>query len=165
MDTLVKIDNWLTRILEGILVLLFFGFFTMVCLLVLLRYGFAATIIGGNEGVTIAFVFTVAIGAATAIARHEHIAITAFINILPRRARTCVHVLGLLLVALINIAMIRYSIGWISLTGAVPWYPFSIPQGYFQSAIPIGCTLAVFFCFVKVILTMAGRDRSETLHG
>jgi hypothetical protein len=78
MNALIIADKWLTKLLEWLLVALFFGFFFMVCVLVVLRYGFGDTIVGGNEGVTVAFVFTVAIGAAVAITRREHIAITFF---------------------------------------------------------------------------------------
>ena len=163
MDMLIAIDKWLTRILEGILVVLFFGFFAMVCILVFLRYGFAATIVGGNEGVTIAFVFTVSIGAAIAITRREHIAITYFIDALPLPIKKIVYIIGLLLIAFINAVMIKYSIDWIAQAGGAPWQPFRFPQGYFQAAVPIGCALAVFFCFVKIILTIAGRESVESV--
>ncbi len=163
MELLIKIDKWLTRILEGLLVLRFFGFFAMVCLLVLLRYVFATTIVGGNEGVTVAFVFTVSIGAAIAITRREHIAITFFIDALPRTAKKAVYIFGLLLIALINGVMIKYSIDWISVAGGAAWQPFRFPQGYFQAAIPIGCGLAVFFCFVKIVLTIAGRETVDSV--
>jgi TRAP-type C4-dicarboxylate transport system permease small subunit len=163
MKALIFIDKWLSTLLEWILVTLFFGFFSMVCILVVLRYGLGDTIIGGNEGVTVAFVFTVAIGAALAISRREHIAITYFIDLLPIPLKKAVYILGLLLIAFINVVMINYSIEWITLTGAAPWHPFRFPQGYFQMAIPIGCGLATFFCFVKIILTLAGRETVDTV--
>ncbi len=163
MELLITVDKWLTRILEGILVVLFFGFFAMVCILVFLRYGFAETIIGGNEGVTVAFVFTVSIGAAVAITRREHIAITFFIDLLPLPVKKAVYILGLLLIAFINAVMIKYSIDWIALAGGAPWAPFRFPQGYFQAAIPIGCALAIFFCFVKIALTISGRETVESV--
>ncbi len=161
MNALIIADKWLTKILEWLLVALFFGFFSMVCVLVVLRYGFGDTIVGGNEGVTVAFVFTVAIGAAVAITRREHIAITFFVDLLPIPLKKGVYILSLILVALINAVMIKYSIEWITLTGAAPWQPFRFPQGYFQSAIPIGCGLAIFFCCVKIVLTLAGRESVE----
>lgn len=158
MNLLIALDRWLTRILEWILVTLFFGFFAMVCVLVFLRYVFATSIAGGNEGVTVAFVFTVAIGAAVAITRREHIAITFFIDLLPLVLKKAVYIFGLLLIAFINAVMIKYSIDWISLAGGAPWYPFRFPQGYFQAAIPLGCGLAIFFCFIKIALTLSGKE-------
>ena len=161
MNALVFSDKWLSRILEWLLVVVFFGFFAMVCTLVVMRYGFGTTIVGGNEGVTVAFVFTVAIGAAVAISRRDHIAITYFINFLPLPAKKVIYIIGLLLIAFINVIMISYSIRWIELSGGAAWQPFRFAQGYFQAAIPLGCGLAVLFCFNKIALTLGGHESIE----
>lgn len=64
MDALVLIDKWLTRVLESVLVILFAIFLVLICVLVVLRYGFSASIFAGNEFGTIAFLFTSAIDGA-----------------------------------------------------------------------------------------------------
>ena len=73
----------LTRVLEQLLAIVLFGMFALVTVLVVLRYVFTTTIIGGNEATVIAFIFTTAIGASVAIARDEHIAIDYFVLKLP----------------------------------------------------------------------------------
>jgi TRAP-type C4-dicarboxylate transport system permease small subunit len=163
MDFLVALDRHLTRILEWILIALFAVFLTLVCLLVVLRYGFDSSIYGGNEFVTIAFLFTSAIGGAVCISRREHIAITFFIDMLPFNAKRWAYILGLGLIAVINSAMVYYSYSWISLAGHNPWQPFGWPQGYVHAAVPLGCGLAVFYCAIKIILTAAGRESIDVL--
>ena len=83
MDFLIRLEKILTQLLEWVLVLLFGFFLIMVCVLVLLRYGFSTSIFGGNELVTIAFIITSAIGGALCISKNEHIAITFLIDQLP----------------------------------------------------------------------------------
>ncbi|MCV0425059.1 MAG: TRAP transporter small permease subunit [Roseibium sp.] len=163
MDFLIALDRQLTRILEWLLIALFAVFLVLVCLLVVLRYGFSSSIYGGNEFITIAFLFTSAIGGAVCITKREHIAITFFIDMLPYQAKKLTYILGLALVGVINGAMVYYSIGWISLAGHNPWQPFGWPQGLVHASVPIGCGLAVFYCVVKIILTAAGRESIDIL--
>ena len=163
MDRLIAVDKWLTRILESILILFFAVFLVLVCVLVVMRYGFAASIIGGNEFVTIAFLFTSAIGGAVGITRHEHIAITFLIDYLPVAPKKVVYALGLLLIAVVNGYMVYYSYNWIDQAGHNPWQPFGWPQGIVHAAIPIGCSLAIFYCFVKIVLVFGNREQVDTL--
>ncbi|SDQ14165.1 TRAP transporter small permease [Pseudovibrio sp. Tun.PSC04-5.I4] len=163
MGFLKKIDNGLATILEWILVGLFMVFFALVCILVVLRYGFNDTIYGGNEFVTIAFLFTSALGAAVGVARREHIAITVFADMLSEWPKRLAFSLQLALVAIINGYMVYYSWNWIKLTGHTPWQPFDWPQGIVQAAIPVGCGLAVLFCVIKIILTLSRRESVDLL--
>ena len=163
MERLLRIEAWLARILEGILVGLFAIFLVLVCTLVVMRYGFAASITGGNEFVTIAFIFTSAIGGAVCIARREHIAITVFIDLLPLGIKKWVHVLGLVLIGVINGCMIVYAMEWIDKAGHNPWQPFGWPQGIVHMVIPVGCGLAILFCGIKILATLHGRERLDVL--
>ncbi len=163
MDLLASLERWLTQILEGILIILFAIFLTLVCILVVLRYGFSTSIFGGNEFVTIAFLFTSAIGGAVGISRREHIAITFFIDMLPRSFKMASYILGLLLVAVINGYMVYYSVNWIALAGHNPWQPFGWPQGIVHAAVPLGCSLAALFCLIKIALTLGGRVPMDQL--
>ena len=163
MDLLVAIDRKLTRLLEWLLVALFAVFLVVVCLLVMLRYGLSASIFGGNEFITIAFLFTSAIGGAVLISRREHIAITFFIDKLPHAAKMAAYLLGLALIAVVNGYMIHYSVGWMQKAGHFPWQPFDMPQGYVHAAIPIGCSLAILYCVIKIVLTLGGREKIDVL--
>ena len=163
MDNIVAFEKWLTRVLEWILVAIFFGFFVLIIVLVVLRYVFNTTIIGANEGIVIAFVFTTAIGGAVAISRREHIAITYFIDKLPKRLNTGISLLGLALVALINTVIAWQSIYWIGRTGGFMMPAMQLPQIVAQISVPIGCGFAIVYCLIKIILLASGRESSNAL--
>ncbi len=161
MDALKSIEQRLARILEIVLIGLFGFFLILTVMIVVLRFGFNYGIIGSDELVRKSFLFTSAIGGAVGIARHEHIAITVFIDSMPRPIKMALYVLGLGLVALVNAAMIWYAWDWIATTGSYPWQPFNLPKVIVTAAIPIGCGLAVIFCVLKTILTLAGRENID----
>ncbi len=163
MDIIVAFEKWLTRILEWILVAIFFIFFAVVILMVVLRYVFNTTIIGANEGIVIAFVFTTAIGGAVAISRKEHISITYFIDKLPKRLNTGISLLGLALVALINAVVAWQSIYWIERTGGFMMPAMQLPQIVAQISVPIGCGLAIVYCLINFILLASGREQRDAI--
>ncbi len=107
----------LTCFLEVLVCLSFLSFFTMVILLVGLRYLFNSSITGANEIITILFVYTTAIGAAIAVGQRGHIAINILIEKLPQRLAKHLAKLQLALVGLINFAIAWFSVPWISQTG------------------------------------------------
>ncbi len=154
MKRRVEIEQILTRILEGIIVLCFFSILILVITLVILRYGFNTTIIGGNEFVVILFIYTSALGAAIIVEKKEHIAITWFIDKLPLSLRKMVDIIDFLLIAFINGVMIWYSIRWINTTGGYLTAVLRIPQFYAQLIVPIGCGVAILYCLYHVVLTL-----------
>ena len=66
----------LSKFLEWVITLCFFIILMLTIILVVLRYGFNESIIGGNELMEYLFIYTTAIGAAVALRRREHIKIT-----------------------------------------------------------------------------------------
>jgi TRAP-type C4-dicarboxylate transport system permease small subunit len=154
MKWLKKIELVFTRLLEYILRLLFLCFLTLVIVLVFLRYGFNTTIVGGNELVVILFIYTSAIGAAVIIGKREHIAITYFIEKMSPLINRLVNILNFLLIAILNGVLIKYSIPWISKTGSYSTATLGIPQLYLQIIVPISCSIAIFYCFVQIILLL-----------
>ena len=154
MKWLVKTEQVLTRLLLGIIVLCFFSILVLIITLVILRYGFNTTIVGGNEFVVILFIYTSALGAAVIIGKKEHIAITYFIDKMPNSMRKFVDVINFLLIAFINGAMILYSIQWINTTGGYLTALLTIPQFYVQIIVPISCGIAMLYCFYHIILTL-----------
>jgi len=154
MKRLKRIESVLTRILEGIIVLCFMGIFILIITLVILRYGFNTTIIGGNEIVVILFIYTSALGAAVIVGKREHIAITWFIDKLPAAPRKVVDIFNFLAIAFINAVMIYFSIHWISTTGNYLTAVLRIPQLYAQIIVPIGCGVAMLYCLHQIVLIL-----------
>ena len=154
MKWFLKTEQMLTRLLEAIIVICFLGILLLVITLVFMRYGFNATIIGANELVVIMFIYTSAIGAAIIIGKNEHISITYFIDKLTPNYRKWVDIFNYLLIAVLNAAMIFYSIRWISLTGNYLTAVLRIPQYYAQIIVPIGAGIAIFYCISQIIKTL-----------
>lgn len=158
MRRLDWIEYTLTSILEGIIVLCFTGIFILIIALVILRYGFNTTIIGGNELVVILFIYTSALGAAVIVGRREHIAITWFVDKLPGAPRKVVDIFNFLSIAFINAVMIIFSIHWINTTGNYLTAVLRIPQLYAQIIVPVGCGLAVLYCLYQILLILCPRE-------
>ena len=139
------------RIIESLLILLLSGMFVMVALLVVLRYVFSTTIIGGNEGTVVAFIYTTALGASVALARDEHIAIRYFTDKLPTRTRHVLASVRLILLAVLNAVIAVYAVVWIQRTGGFLMPTLGMPQLIAQISIPLGCGLSVLYCVARLI--------------
>lgn len=162
VDRLVAFNRTLTAALETIMVVLFGIFLVIVCTKVMMR-PFNAAIYGVDELVKMSFLTTSALGGAVAISRREHIAITVFIDILPRAIKIGFYIMGLVLIAAINGILVYLSIDWIAGPGKNIWQPFGMPQSYVFAVVPVACSLAVVFCVIKIILTLAGRESTDVL--
>ena len=155
MNWLVKSERVITRLMEYIISFFFFSIIILVITLVVLRYGFNTTIVGGNELVVILFIYTSAIGAAVIVGKKEHIAITYFIDKLAPLPKKLVDIFNLLMIAVLNGAMIVYSIPWISKTGNYLTAVLGIPQIYSQIIVPIGCGMAILYCLYHIVLALS----------
>ncbi|WP_298921124.1 TRAP transporter small permease subunit [uncultured Roseobacter sp.] len=162
MEHLEKANRLLSNVLEAVMLVLFAVFLVIVVTKVILR-PFDTAIYGVDELVKIAFLTTSAIGGAVAISRREHIAITFFIDLMPRPIRIGLYVLGLLLIAALNAVLVYLSIDWITGPGMNIWQPFGMRQAYVFAVVPVACTLAVVFCLIKICLTLAGRESTDIL--
>ena len=141
----------MTRILEQLLSTLLFAIFGMIVLLVILRYVFGTTIIGGNEATVIAFVYTTAIGAAHSISRDEHISIRYFTSKLSPRTQLALSQVQLILVAVLNFLVATYAWAWIQRTGGFLMPALGLPQMVAQISVPLGAVLSVLYCLARFI--------------
>ena len=130
--------------------MLLFAIFVAIVLLVVLRYVFNTTIIGGNEGALVLFVYSTAIGGALAVAREEHIAIHYFVDLMPSGVQRIIRTFQLALVMIVNAAVVWYSIIWIAKTGGFLMPALQLPQAVAQVSITIGCGLALAYCLIGI---------------
>jgi len=140
----------MTRFLEQLLMVLLFAVFGMIVVLVILRYIFGTTIIGGNEATVIAFVYTTAIGAAISISRDEHISIRYFTGKLSPRVQQVLGQFQLILVALLNLLIAAYAFSWIQRTGGFLMPALGLPQMVVQISVPLGAVLSVLYCMARI---------------
>ena len=148
----------MTRILESLLAVSLLGIAVTVIALVVLRYVFNSSITGANEAITILFIYTTAIGAAVAVGKREHIAISFATETLSPRNRRFVDSVGLICVALLNGVMIWYSIGWIRITGDYLMPTTGLPRWVAQLSIPVGCGLVVVYCLLQLMFPVTGQN-------
>ncbi|MBE0532158.1 MAG: TRAP transporter small permease subunit [Rhodospirillales bacterium] len=159
MGRLERIDRLLTRGLVAVVTACFLVLALLVVTLVVLRYVFNTTIIGGNELTTHLFIYTTALGAAVSIATGQHIRIGILVEALPRRLGLLVDILALLLVLALHACLLWFSAEWIAAVGAFEVPVLNIPQGIVQVAIPIGCVFVIVFCLTRMA-ALVGRLRA-----
>ena len=153
-----KFETILTQALEALTTLCFLAILLVVITLVVLRYVFNSSITGANELIIILFVYTTAIGAAVAVGKREHIAISVVAEKLPRKVRKAVDAAGLLFVAIINGILVWYSVIWIRTTGDFLMPSTELPRIVAQLSIPVGSGLAVLYCVLRLVLAWTGEE-------
>ena len=147
--------SWLAErvahFLEVVLGYLFLVITVATIVLVILRYFFSTTIVGGQEFVVFCFIYTTAIGPAVLLAKGDHIAVHVFLDLLSPRPRRWLRRTNYLLVALLNGVLIALSLPWIQSVGHFPSPVLRIPQGLVLLSLPIGCGLVVFYALWMAI--------------
>jgi TRAP-type C4-dicarboxylate transport system permease small subunit len=104
-----RIEETVAAALERVLTIVFMGIFALVVVLVVLRYVFNTTIVGGNEATVMLFIYTTALGSAVEVARGRHIIVDSFINFLPERVRYWLGVVNLGIVAILHGFLLKFS--------------------------------------------------------
>ena len=130
----------------------FFIILSITIILVIMRYGFNAAIIGGNEAMNYLFIYTTALGAAVSIGNNEHIKMTCLVEKLKARSRKSINIINYLFIGFINGVMVWYSLPWIRATGYFESPVLRIPNWIVQISIPVGCSLVILYCLNHVIL-------------
>ncbi|PLW77106.1 TRAP transporter small permease [Cohaesibacter celericrescens] len=146
----LRLEQMLLRGLKMLLTVVFALIFALVTLLVILRYGFNTTIVGGSEATVMLFIYTTCIGASVDIARGKHIRIDALIGLLPSRIQNWLEGFILLLIGVLHCMLFVYSMEWISIVGNSEDPILHIPEGIVEIAIPIGCFFAILFCVTRL---------------
>ena len=158
---ILRLEALTTRILEKLLSITCMVIFGLVVLLVILRYVFNTTIVGGNEATVMLFIYTTALGAAVDVARGKHIIVDAFVNTLPAGARRWLDGFNLALIGILNAFLLKYSSQWISSVGGSEHPVLHIPEGIVQIALPTGCALTVLFCITRIVSVMTADPAAE----
>ena len=140
--------------IEWIITFFLIVIFSLTVTLVVLRYVFNSSILGGSEAVTFLFIYTTALGSAVAIPKNKHIRISFFIDQLPAKLQVVVDACVYVLVAFINGAMMVYSLGWIALVGTDLSQSLGIPLGIVKASVPIGCSLALLLSLYAAYLVI-----------
>jgi TRAP-type C4-dicarboxylate transport system permease small subunit len=161
VNRLIRMQQLVMRSLEVIITVFFFIILSITITLVIMRYGFNAAIIGGNEAMNYLFIYTTALGAAISLHKDEHIKISFLIDKLKRPYRRPINILNYILISFINVVMIYYSIPWIRSAGYYESPVLRIPNWIVQASIPIGCSLVILFCLGNILHEFFPIDEKE----
>ena len=154
MDRLNRMERFISRILEVIITFFFFTILMLTIILVIMRYGFNAAIVGGNEAMNYLFIYTTALGAVISIGRGDHIKITYFMDKLTARSRCIVNIVNFFFIAFFNVVMVWYSLPWIRSTGYFESPVLRIPSWVVQVSVPVGCSLVVLYCLNHILIEL-----------
>jgi TRAP-type C4-dicarboxylate transport system permease small subunit len=161
VEKLLRLEKFVTKVLQVIVTFFFFIILSITITLVIMRYGFNAAIIGGNEAMNYLFIYTTALGAAVSIGSGEHIKISFLVDKLKAQIKKVVNILNYLLVGFINGVMIWYSIRWINSTGYFESPVLRIPNWIVQISIPLGCSLVILYCLNHIVIELL-KDRTSS---
>jgi TRAP-type transport system small permease protein len=154
VERLRRWERFVSRLLAVTITLFFFVILSLTITLVIMRYGFNAAIIGGNEAMNYLFIYTTALGAAVSIGSGEHIRITFIVDQIKGRYRKIVNIVNYLSVGFINAVMVWYSLPWIRSTGYFESPVLRIPNWIVQISVPIGCGLVLLYCLNHIIIEL-----------
>jgi TRAP-type transport system small permease protein len=154
VERLRRWERFVSRLLAVIITLFFFVILSLTITLVIMRYGFNAAIIGGNEAMNYLFIYTTALGAAVSIGSGEHIRITFMVDKIKGRCRKIVNLVDYFSVGFINAVMVWYSLPWIRSTGYFESPVLRIPNWTVQISVPVGCSLVILYCLNHIIIEL-----------
>lgn len=152
MERLIRIEKMVNQIIETVVTVFFFCIIIITIVLVIMRYGFNAAIIGGNEAMNYLFIYTTALGAAVSVGKNQHIKISFLVDQLKGRVRRLINIVSFLLIGFINAVMIWYSLPWIKSAGYFQSPVLRLPNWMVQISVPVGCSLVILYCLNHVIL-------------
>lgn len=150
--------DWAARLLQWLMQVFLAAILAMIFLLVVLRYVFHTTIIGGNEATLVAFAFASIFAATLALRDDEHIAVRFFVEKMSGKMRGTIAIVRWLLLMAVNLALLIYSIIWIRQTGDFLMPAMGLPQWIAQVSIPIGAGLGFLYCASECRAAFSNRD-------
>jgi len=146
-----SIESWLGG-------LVFVAMFFAILIQVFFRYVLGDPLVWPFEFSVYCYIYIIYIGSVMAARRQSHISFDMLYDSLPARMRLALGVITNSFVAVIFLATIPSSIGYVSMVGAVPSSSLSIPWGAVLVVFPLGVG------FMAIILGLrAYRDAMQLL--
>ena len=164
MEKLLKFENTITIFFEILITVLFFIVLCTTILLVVLRYAFNSSIIGGSEAMNFLFIYTTALGAAVSVGKESHISITFFIDKAQGIVKKIINIIKYIIIGIVNGVMLWYSLPWIRSAGVFVAPELQIPMWIVQIIVPLGCLLAMVYCSIHIIRQCIVRGSGNAPH-
>jgi TRAP-type C4-dicarboxylate transport system permease small subunit len=138
------VSDFLNRICEVALIILLVAMAVVVFLQVLFRYVLHLPLFWTEEFARYCLVWASLLGAAVALKRGEHIAVTFFLDNFPKRAARTLTMVAQISVVLILAVMAWGGIKLVLVTSAQVSPALRIPMAVPYLALPIGSTVMLF---------------------
>lgn len=151
MYVLRKGANGMVRLLDTVYGAGMFALFIMICISVILRYLFGASIYGLSEITNYLFVYLTTLGAVNAIWYNEHVGVD-FFSRTPAKVQTVLRVFRMLVMLVVQGYFFYLSFRWIAKVGYYVTPLLRFQQRWAQIAVPIGMALGVMMCVFCIIL-------------
>ena len=121
---------------------------------VFLRYIFGITFVWAEEVITMLFISTTFFGGALAVREKEHIGITTFLTVLPKRVGDFLSVLGLCIVAAVQVFVIKTSFDWIGQIGSRLTAGLRVEIRYFYYMVPTSAALILVYVLWNIFTVL-----------
>jgi TRAP-type C4-dicarboxylate transport system permease small subunit len=145
------VSDFLNRICELALVILLAGMAVVVFLQVLFRYVLHLPLFWTEEFARYCLVWASLLGAAVALKRGEHIAVTFFLDTFPKRAARALTMVAQVSVLLILAVMVWGGIKLVLVTSAQISPALRISMAVPYLALPIGSIIMLFHVFSSMM--------------
>ena len=164
MDNILqRISDFANRVTEGFLVVILSGMAVVVFLQVIFRYVLNLPLFWTEEFARYSLVWASLLGSAVAVKRGQHIAVTIFMDRLPKALRR-----GLTIFALISVATILAIILWggiqlvaITISQISPALRISMSIPYL--AVPVGAGLMLLHTVVGIFKMITAKGPELTI--
>lgn len=130
---------------------------------VFFRYVLTQPLIWGDEVASISFIWMAMLGSALAVDRHEHMKLTVFLTVLPKRLSRIAEVVGQVLVCLLLLRLLPVAIEYAYEESYVTSPALGLPMSWRASALPAGVLLMSILSVLSVLRTRAWGTIAVTL--
>ncbi len=155
-----RISDFLNRVCELALVILLGAMAIVVFLQVLFRYVLHLPLFWTEEFARYCLVWASLLGAAVALKRGEHIAVTFLLDTFPKRAARVLTMIAQVSVILILTVMVWGGIKLVLVTSAQISPALRISMAIPYLALPVGAVIMLFHAFSSM-MQRAGRTSAE----
>jgi len=153
-----RVGALLIRPIEAISALLLCVIIVLLLAGVASRYVFSYPVVWIDEAASISFLWLAMLGSAIAIDRNEHLRLTLFTGMFPRRAQGFIHTLGLVLTATFLLVMLQPAVEYVTEEWYVTSAALNIPNSFRVSAIAFGIFAMLGFVVSQAVKISTMRD-------
>jgi tripartite ATP-independent transporter DctM subunit len=153
-----RIGAVLIRPIEAVSALLLCVIIMLLLAGVASRYVFSYPVVWIDEAASISFLWLAMLGSAIAIDRNEHLRLTLFTGMFPRKLQGFIHTLGLVLTATFLLVMLQPAVEYVMEEWYVTSAALNIPNSFRVSAIAFGIFAMLGFIVLHAVKTSTLRD-------